>query len=246
MSKTAKEPTPIQEYVIRVTPKVNKKYNVMRFNELDNIDFNKWKSVKLDREFNLKEFKTGHDDEEAPKFGAGSVFGAEQREEARRKRYQRYASKHRPDDQPWVLNVKMNKSQAPASATIQQNGSSTSAKQASSRKFRGVREGGVTDNTSYYVFFQAHDGAFEAFPISEWYKFAPIPKFKALTAEEAEEQFIKRDKILNFFTVMDSKKKTETNEALEDGQFKPRRMKKDFKTTVSIFYSPFLNNNFDN
>ena len=236
MSKPAKEAAPIQEYVIRVTPKVNKKYNVMRFNEADGIDFKKWKSVKLDREHNLKEFKSGVDDEEAPKFGAGSVFGAEQREESRRKRYQRYASKHRPEDQPWILNVKMNKSQTQPSApaTIQANGSSTAVKQSSSRKFRGIREGGVTDNTSYYVFFQAHDGAFEAFPISEWYKFAPIPKFKALTAEEAEEQFVKRDKILNFFTVMDSKKKTEANDALEDGPFKPRRMKKDFKTSVRM------------
>lgn len=234
MSKQGKEPTPIQEYVIRVTPKVNKKYNVMRFNELDGIDFNKWKSVKLDREFHLKEFKSGNGDEDAPKFGAGSVFGAEQREEAKKKRYERYASRQRPDDQPWILNVKMNKSQAPAPTIIQQNGSSTSVKQSSSRKFRGIREGGVTDNTSYYVFFQAHDGAFEAFPISEWYKFTAMPKYKPLTSEEAEEQFVKRDKILNFFTLMDSKKKTDPNDMLEDGQFKPRRMKKDFKTTVSV------------
>lgn len=91
----------------------------------------------------------------------------------------------------------------------------------------------MTDNTSYYVFFQAHDGAFEAFPVSEWYKFSPIPKFKALTAEEAEEQFLKRDKILNFFTVMDTKKKNEFNDSAEDGQFgfKSRRTKKDFKTS---------------
>lgn len=33
----------------------------------------------------------------------------------------------------------------------------------------GVREGGVTENASYYVFTQATDGAFEAFPVEEWF-----------------------------------------------------------------------------
>jgi len=213
-----------QEYVIRVTPKTNKKYNVMRFSELDGIDFTKWKSVKLDRDFSLREYKGAKDDEEIPKFGAGSVFGAEQREESRKKRYQKYASRQRPDDQPWILNVKTNKQS-------QSNNSTNAGKVNSSRKFRGIREGGVTDNTSYYVFFQAHDGAFEAFPVSEWYKFAPIPRFKALTAEEAEEQFTKRDKILNFFTVMNKKKGAgELNDTMEDG-VKPRRSRKDFKTS---------------
>lgn len=89
----------------------------------------------------------------------------------------------------------------------------------------------MTDNTSYYVFFQAHDGAFEAFPVSEWYKFAPIPKFKALTAEEAEERFTERDKILNFFTVMDKKYKNELNDTADDEFSKTRRTKKDFKTS---------------
>ena len=226
---TSKENQPIQEYVIRVTPKNSKKYNVMRFSELDNVDFTKWKSVKLDREFSLKEYKSANGDEELPKFGAGSVFGAEQREESRKKRYQKYASRHRPEDQPWILNAKTSK-QPSSSAT---NGSAiTAAKASNSRKFRGIREGGVTDNTSYYVFFQAHDGAFEAFPVSEWYKFAPIPKFKALTAEEAEEQFTKRDKILNFFNVMNKKKGGvgELNDTMEDG-IKPRRSRKDFKTS---------------
>ena len=40
------------------------------------------------------------------------------------------------------------------------------------RKYKGVKEGGVTENTSYYIFQQSGSGAFEAFPIEvsrlEW------------------------------------------------------------------------------
>jgi len=56
-------------------------------------------------------------------------------------------------------------------------------------RFRGNREGGVGENASYYVFTHASDGAIEAFPLQEWYKFQPIQRYKSLSAEEAEEQF---------------------------------------------------------
>lgn len=32
----------------------------------------------------------------------------------------------------------------------------------------GIREGGVSENASYYVFTHAADGAIEAFPLQEW------------------------------------------------------------------------------
>ena len=67
------------------------------------------------------------------------------------------------------------------------------------------------------MFFQASDGAFDAFPVNEWYNFTAIKRYKALTAEEAEEQFEKRDKILNYFSVMVSKKKKDSEVA--DGSF---------------------------
>lgn len=35
--------------------------------------------------------------------------------------------------------------------------------------FLGIREGGVSENASYYVFTHAPDGAIEAFPLHEWY-----------------------------------------------------------------------------
>jgi transcription initiation factor TFIIF subunit alpha len=205
----------MQEYTVRVPTETSKKYHVMRFSASNNVDVTKWKNVKLDRENTIQSGRYG--DEEQPKFGAGSEFGREARDEARRRKYARYAKKL--EDQPWILNVK--------SAKVANTPGKTN------RKFKGLREGGVTDNTSYYVFFQAHDGAFEAFPISEWYNFTPIPRYKALTAEEAEEQFEKRDKILNYFTVMATKKKNELNAANDSFLDEGVKLKKgkDFKVS---------------
>ncbi|KAJ4448659.1 hypothetical protein ANN_00049 [Periplaneta americana] len=101
------------------------------------------------------------------RFGAGSEFGRDAREEARRKKYGIVSRKYRPEDQPWILKV----------------GGKTG------KKFRGNREGGVAENASYYVFTHAPDGAIEAFPLQEWYNFQPIQRYKSLSAEEAEEQF---------------------------------------------------------
>ncbi|KAL3211255.1 hypothetical protein MRX96_036488 [Rhipicephalus microplus] len=69
-------------------------------------------------------------------------------------------------------------------------------------RFKAIREGGVSENTSFYVFCKAPDGVFEAFPIEEWYNFNPVNRFKALTAEEAEVEFERRDKVMNHFSIM--------------------------------------------
>lgn len=42
----------------------NKKYHVMRFNGVLNVDFTKWSQVKLERENNLRDIKV---EEEMPK-----------------------------------------------------------------------------------------------------------------------------------------------------------------------------------
>lgn len=76
----------------------------MRFHNALNVDVTKWKNVKLERENNNREVKL-ENDEELPKFGAGSEFGREQKEEARKKKYGRYGKKYNPDDQPWQLRV---------------------------------------------------------------------------------------------------------------------------------------------
>lgn len=173
----------------------------MKFSSALNVDVKEWKAgVRMEREGAtailkgmdpaLKEEPNSTGDSATePKFGAGSEFMRAEREEARAKKYR--GRKAKLEDQPWILKVGAGK-----------NG----------RRFRGIRDGGVNRNTSYYVFFQAQDGAFEAVPVSEWYKFNLLAKYKALTAEEAEEQFEKRDKIMNYFGVMKGKKETESGD----------------------------------
>ena len=117
------------------------------------MDFSEWSQVRMVRENNQKEFKTH--EEEMPKFGAGSEFGREQREEARRKKYGINSRKYRAEAQPWLMRI---------------GGKA-------GRKYKGVREGGVAENTTYYVFTHAPDGAFEAHPIKEWYNFGPIQRY---------------------------------------------------------------------
>lgn len=98
-------------------------------------------------------------------------------------------------------------------------------------RFKGIREGGVTENTSYYVFFQAPDGAFEAFPVNEWYNFTPFQRYKALTAEEAEEKFNKRDQILNYFPLKLMNKAKGEGEADDLIKKSERSIKKEFKVS---------------
>lgn len=86
------------------------------------------------------------------RFGAGSEFGREAREEARRKKLGIIQKKYKPDDQPWILKS--------YSGTV--------------KKFKGIREGGVSENAAYYVFTHAADGAIEAFPLQEWYIYLTI------------------------------------------------------------------------
>lgn len=183
----------------------------MRFNSSLKIDVSKWACPKMERENNLKEFKL---EEELPKYGAGSEFGRDQREESRRKKYGIISKKYNPDEQPWILKI---------------GGKA-------GKKFKGIREGGVTENASYYVFTQAPDGAFEAFPIEEWYNFSPIHCYKALSAEEAEEEFVRRDKVMNYFNIM-LKKRQKAEEQVDEeeeaekgkGKSKKASVRKEFK-----------------
>ncbi len=102
------------------------------------------------RENNRK--TSANPDEEAPKFGAGSEFGREQREEARRRRYGHGGRRYDPDAQPWLMRVGAKKE---------------------GKQYKGVREGGVAQNAAYYIFTHAQDGSFEAHPVKEWYNFTP-------------------------------------------------------------------------
>ncbi|XP_064605564.1 general transcription factor IIF subunit 1-like isoform X2 [Liolophura sinensis] len=172
--------------------------------------------VKLERENNFKEYKSAYDIDSLPKFGAGSEFGREQKEEARRRRYGIIRKKYNPNNQPWLMKI-------------------GTGKQA--KKLKGVREGTVSENTSYYIFTQCPDGAFEAAPVEEWYNFTPVIKYKYLNSDEAEEEFSKRDRIMNYFNVMLKKriknddKEVEMEEAEKIVQNKSKKKSKDFLLT---------------
>ncbi|KZC13126.1 General transcription factor IIF subunit 1, partial [Dufourea novaeangliae] len=202
----------IQEYSIRVPKNNKKKHNVMRFNATLNVDFSKWTQVKMERENNMKEYKGV--EEEMPKFGAGSEFGRDAREEARRKKFGITSRKYKPEDQPWIL----------------KSGGKTG------KKFKGIREGGVSENAAYYVFTHAADGAIEAFPLHEWYNFQPIQRYKALSAEEAEQEFSRRNKVMNYFSLMLRKRLRNDEEGADDEEMmeggkgkRPGKKEKDLK-----------------
>uniref|UniRef100_A0A2M4AFP7 Transcription initiation factor IIF subunit alpha n=1 Tax=Anopheles triannulatus TaxID=58253 RepID=A0A2M4AFP7_9DIPT len=194
-------PATVQEYVIRVPKNMKKKYHVMRFNATLNVDFTQWRTVKMERENNQKEFKGM--EEVMPKFGAGSEFNRDLREEARRKRFGIISKKYKPEAQPWILR----------------------AGGKSGKMFRGIREGGVGENAAFYVFTHAPDGAIEAYPLNEWYNFQPINRYKALSAEEAEQEYGRRKRTMNYFSLMFRKrlKKGEDNEGEEQEETKGKK-----------------------
>ncbi|XP_041974604.1 general transcription factor IIF subunit 1 [Aricia agestis] len=199
----------VQEFKIRVPKNVKKKYHVMRFNATLNVDFAKWTHVKMERENNIKEFKGLEED--MPKFGAGSEYGRDMREEARRKKFGIISRKYKPEDQPWILKV----------------GGKTG------KKFKGIREGGVSENTAYYVFTHAADGAIDAYPLQEWYNFQPIQRYKALSAEEAELVFGRRKKVMNYFSLM-CRKRMRGDDAADDADDPDDKKTKNSKAKMDL------------
>ena len=61
--------------------------------------------MAIERENNFKQYKTAHDVDLMPKFGAGSEFGRELKDEARRKKYGISTKKYNPNDQPWLMKI---------------------------------------------------------------------------------------------------------------------------------------------
>jgi transcription initiation factor TFIIF subunit alpha len=137
-----------QEFRVRIPTRNDKRtFHVMKFNASLKMDPSKWGQVRMVRENNKKDHKSWGADEDEPKFGAGSEFGRQEREEARRRKFGGKARKYNPEAQPWLMRL----------------GSKRDGK-----TYKGSREGGVTENTTYYVFTHAADGSFEAHPVKEW------------------------------------------------------------------------------
>lgn len=193
-------------YKVRL-PKNNKKFSLLKIPST--VDFTKetGRPVKIERENNFKEFKLSNDIETQPKFGAGSEFGREQKEEARRKMLGFARNKYNPDNQPWIMNIGQSKN---------------------TKKFIGKKNAPSTQ-ASYYIFCQTQDGFFDAFPLGDWYTFTPQIKYNYLTSEEAEEEFLKRDKRLNHFNIMTLKKLNSKKVDEEEEDEKEKKISKKVK-----------------
>lgn len=88
------------------------------------------------------------------------------------------------------------------------------------RRFKAIKEGGVGDNASFFVFYKPKDtnDKYEVCSIDDWYNVTATQRYKTLTAEEAELKFEQRHKMLNLFSVMHLKKNGENNEEGSSGQ----------------------------
>ncbi|XP_068193044.1 general transcription factor IIF subunit 1 [Antennarius striatus] len=169
------------EYTVRVPKNTSKKYNIMAFNVGDRVNCSTWTQARMERDMSARRI---YGEEETPDGAAGSEFGKKQREEARRKKFGIVTREFKAEDQPWILKV---------------NGKTD-------KRFKGQKKGGVTENASYYIFTQCPDGAFEAFPVHSWYNFIPVAEHRTLTAEEAEEEWGRRNKVDNYFSIMVQKR----------------------------------------
>lgn len=185
----------------------------MRFNSNLNVDFTKWSQVKMERENNKLE---KHITEELPKYVLIVRINFDTNLYNPCLRYLLYVDmalavniegkkKKKPGKKDWVMLHEI------IIQMISHGYSNVEEKMAKSKiilllfysytllryklftyessRFRGIREGGVSENAAYYIFMHGNDGSIEAYPVSEWYNFQPVQRFKALSAEEAEQEF---------------------------------------------------------
>ena len=79
-------------------------------------------------------------------------------------------------------------------------------------RYKGVKEASMVQNAAYFIFTQADDGSFEAYPVDSQYRFTPVINYRTLTADEAEEEYSARNKTINLFSLMVKKRLTDTEE----------------------------------
>lgn len=74
----------------------------MRFSSALKVDVTQLRNCKLEREVIFKESKD-QPQEELPEFGAGSEYRRKEKEEARRRKFEKRKSK--TNNSPWILKV---------------------------------------------------------------------------------------------------------------------------------------------
>ena len=76
----------------------------------------------------------------------------------------------------------------------------------------------MNEKSSYYILTQCEDGAFEAVPVNNWYSFTADIKYQTLTADEAEEEFNRRERTVNYFSLMVKKRLADNKDDMEEGE----------------------------
>jgi len=189
-------------YPVYLTTNSRKSYNILKFSNL--VDFSQWKDVTASRDLTMKKvMEYQRPDDGGPEFGAGSEFGKKARDEAwKRRRGMNMNRKFAVKDMPIKFKVGQNK------------------------RYVGKKEGGVDQHSSYFIMSMnagapsqagtASNGSFQLIPVSAWFGATTVANYKTLDDEEAEEEFSRRDKILNHFNLMLQKRLKD--EQAEDGE----------------------------
>ncbi|CAF1140522.1 unnamed protein product [Rotaria sp. Silwood1] len=194
-----------KDFSVKV-PKTRAQYGIMEFASGLSVDVKDWKAIEMRREINPYTYRPATNIDPnissnsssittslgivLPKTGAGSEYGREQKEALKRKRYATKGTNI--EDLPWIFTDR----------------SSTEKKL---KHYRGLKKGGVTTNSSYYVFIQGKDG-FEAYPVVDWYGFTPTNVYKTLDFDEAEKQYQERHKHLSKWFLKHQVTKEKDNE----------------------------------
>ncbi|KAF8363997.1 gtf-2F1, partial [Pristionchus pacificus] len=193
------------EFVVKV-PELNdmKRFTVLKFNNSIKIDPTTWANPECDIRMEREENRVLTSGLAAVQdFGEGTEYGKAAREEARRKKLGRRANQYSIDKQPWRM--KINEADG------------------KEKKLHSIREAAGT-HADYWLFLKNGE-EFHAYKVDDWHGFVPAITHKTLDIDEAEEEFTKRNRVMNQFAlraqILDKMKQKEADE--EEEQKKGRK-----------------------
>ncbi|GMT15083.1 hypothetical protein PFISCL1PPCAC_6380, partial [Pristionchus fissidentatus] len=187
------------EFIVKVPPPDDmKRFTVLKFNSSIKIDPTTWANpecdIRMEREEN-RQITSGL--AAVQEFGEGSEYGKAAREEARRKKLGRRANQYSIDKQPWRMKIKEGDGKE--------------------KRLHSIREGAGT-HADYWLFLKSGE-EFHAYKVDDWHGFVPAITHKTLDIDEAEEEFTKRNKVMNQFAlraqILDKMKQKEVDEEEE-------------------------------
>ncbi|KRZ13382.1 General transcription factor IIF subunit 1 [Trichinella pseudospiralis] len=159
------------EYVVRV-PKTDPSSKCVIYKFNGiNLDPAQITSITVEREESVKQVEA----DEAQNSGIGKEAG----QKVRRKKF--------------GVKPETSKEELPLRLAVEVNGKI--------RHYRGIREGAISNYSDYWIFEKNGENAFDAYPVGEIYNLVPIPDRKAMSIEEVEEHFKRREVVLNQFAL---------------------------------------------